>query len=479
MLAGCTPVGPEYRLPVQSLINAPESQGDFVSRHTATDRGPSDSQWWRLYDDARLTNFVQAAFVANTDLRVAEANLERSHALLAEAKTARQINGAANFDTSYVQQSAEANLSHIKPPEHQIGNTGIALNYDLDLFGGIRRGIEAAAADDEAATAAHDLVRINVAADTTRAYADICNAGNELKSARRTLSVQKKAIALTRTLFTHGRAASFDIDRQQGLYDELEARIPLLQARQLNAAYRLTTLIGQPPERYDRQLLECNAPLKLISALSTGDGRALLRRRPDVRTAERHLAASTARIGVATAELYPDIKLTASIGTQGAVSDLFSPLTNRFGVGPSISWNINQNVARSRIAVAEAQTKADLAAFDRTVLTALRETETALTNYAYDLDRLHHLKKARDRVLVVANDSRELWRGGNINALAALDAERSLASAEQAYAAAETSLNTDQIALFLALGGGWQNPTPSPTRTSEAGGADGSDRHGT
>src|SRR6185312_13749602 len=122
-----------------------------------------------------------------------------------------------------------ANLSHIKPPEHQIANTGITLNYDLDLFGGIRRGIEAAAADDEAATAAHDLVRINVAADTTRAYADICNAGNELRSARRTLDIQKKAIALTRTLFTHGRAASFDIDRQQGLYEELEARIPLLQ----------------------------------------------------------------------------------------------------------------------------------------------------------------------------------------------------------------------------------------------------------
>ncbi len=263
------------------------------------------------------------------------------------------------------------------------------------------------------------------------------------------------------------------------MYEELEARIPLLQARQLNAAYRLTTLIGQPPERYDRGLLECNAPLKLISALSTGDGRALLRRRPDVRAAERHLAASTARIGVATAELYPDIKLTASIGTQGVVSDIFSPLTNRFGIGPTINWNVNQNVARSRIAVAEAQTKADLAAFDRTVLTALRETETALTNYAYDLDRLHNLKRARDRAVVVSHNSRELWRGGNINALAALDAERSLASAEQAYAAAETSLNGDQIALFLALGGGWQSLTPAATRTSEARNAVGSDRHGT
>jgi NodT family efflux transporter outer membrane factor (OMF) lipoprotein len=479
LLTGCTPVGPDYHLPEQALFNAPAAQGTFVSRQTATNTGPSDSQWWQLYNDSRLTDFVQEAFVANTDLRIAVANLEHSQALFALAQTGRQINGVANFDTSYVQQSAEANLSHIKPPQHQIANTGISLNYDLDLFGGIRRGIEAAAADNEAAMAAHDLVRINVAADTTRAFADICNAGNELKSALRTLDVQKKALTLTRTLFRNGRAASFDIDRQQGLYDELEARIPALQARQLNAAYRLTTLIGQPPERYDRKLLKCTSPLKLISPIPTGDGAALLRRRPDVKQAERHLAASTARIGVATAELYPDIKLTASVGTQGAITDLFSPLTNRFGVGPTINWNVNTNVARARIDAAQAQARADLATFDRTILIALRETETALTNYAYDLDRLQHLKKARDRALVVSNDSRKLWQGGNIDALAALDAERSLATAEQAYAAAETSLNTDQIALFLALGGGWQSITPPPERTSQANSADEPARHGT
>lgn len=473
LLSGCAAVGPDYHLPKQATMNAPEAQGRFVSRHTGVTSGIADSEWWHLYDDPRLAQFVETAFSANTDLRIAQANLERSHALLAEAKTAREINGAANFDTSYVQQSAEANLSHIKPPEHQIYNTGIALNYDLDLFGGIRRGIEAATADDEAAIAARDLVRINVAADMTRAYADICNAGNELKSAQRTLSVQRKAIALTRTLVANGRAASFDVDRQQGLYEELEARIPLLQARQLNAAYRVTTLTGQPPERYDRKLLECTKPLRLVSPFPVGDGRGLLRRRPDIRAAERRLAASTARIGVATAELYPDIKLTASIGSQGAVSDFISPLTNRFGIGPTINWNVNQNVARSRIAFAEAQTKADLALFDKTVLTALRETETALTNYTYDLDRLNNLKRARDRAATVAHDASQLWRGGNINALAALDADRSLATAEQTYAAAESALSADQIAIFLALGGGWQMPrTPSrAVQVSDARGA--------
>lgn len=457
-LSGCAAVGPDYKVPDQSTFNAPEAQGRFASRHERVASAEPESEWWRLYDDSRLSELVQQSFVANRDLRMAQANLERTAALLREAQTAQEINGATLLETDYVQQSAEANLSHIKPPQHQIYNMGIAVNYDLDLFGGIRRGIEAAAANDEAAAAARDLVRINVAANTTRAFADICNAGNELKSARRTLDVQKKAIELTRTLVTNGRAARFDVDRQQGLYEELEARIPLLQARQINAAYRLTTLLGQPAQNYDRKLLKCVTPLNLASPLPIGDGRGMLRRRPDIKVAERRLAASTAKIGVATAELYPDVKIGASIGSQGAVSDVISPLTNRFSVGPTLNWNINTNVARARIAVAEAETKADLALFDNTVLIALREIETALTNYAYDLDRLKNLKGARDKAATVARDARELWRGGNINALAALDADRALAAAEQAYAAGETSLNTDQIAIFLALGGGWQTP---------------------
>jgi NodT family efflux transporter outer membrane factor (OMF) lipoprotein len=459
-LSGCAAVGPDYKLPDQATFNASEAQGGFVTRQDRVASTEPESEWWRLYEEPRLAGLVEQAFVANTDLRIAESNLERTAALLREAKTAQEINGATLLETSYVQQSAEANLSHIKPPQHQIYNMGIAVNYDLDLFGGIRRGIESAAANDEAAAAARDLVRINVAADTTRAFADICNAGNELQSARRTLEVQKKAIALTRTLVTNGRAARFDVDRQQGLYEELEARIPLLQARQINAAYRLTTLLGKPAQTYDRKLLKCAKPLRLASPLPIGDGRGMLRRRPDIKVAERRLAASTAKIGVATAELYPDIKIGASIGSQGAVSDVISPLTNRFGVGPTVNWNINQNVARARIAIAEAETKADLALFDKTVLVALREIETALTNYAYDLDRLKNLKGARDKAATVARDARELWRGGNTSALAALDADRALAAAEQAYAAAETSLNTDQIAIFLALGGGWQTPIP-------------------
>ena len=160
------------------------------------------------------------------------------------------------------------------------------------------------------------------------------------------------------------------------------------------------------------------------------------------------------------------MKIGSSIGTQGAATDLFGPLSNRFGVGPMISWNMNQNVARTRIAAAEARSKASLAMFDKTVLVALREVESALTNYAYSLDRLKNLKSARDRAAKVATDARKLWQGGSADALTSLDADRSLAAAEQAYAAGQTDVSQNQIAIFLALGGSWQIPQMQKSRLS-------------
>jgi outer membrane protein TolC len=189
--------------------------------------------------------------------------------------------------------------------------------------------------------------------------------------------------------------------------------------------------------------------------LPVGDGAALLKRRPDVRAAERRLAGAVARIGVATADLYPDIKLGASIGSTGAGADFLSPLTNRFGVGPAISWNLHRSAVRANIEQSEAFSRGSLAAFDGTVLAALREVETALNNYAADLGRFDELKAARDNALRVSTHIDSLRRGGRIGGLAALDAERTAVAAEQAVTDIETTVNADQIAIFLALGGGW------------------------
>lgn len=455
LAAGCAAVGPNYKLPEAAVINAPTAQGAFVSVGSAMTADEPPDHWWKLFDDPKLDELIEKALAGNTDLRVAEANLERSQALLADVRSSR-MSGLADAEASYVQQSAEQSLQHVQPPERYTYNVGLAISYDLDLFGGIRRGIEAANADRESVAAARDLVRVNVAAETARAYSDVCNAGNQLDVLRHFIAVQEQSLVLTRSLIAHGRAPQFEAARQQNTIDTSKAQLSPLEAQQRNAAFRLATLAGIPPAQYDRSLLACHTPLRLHALLPTGDGQAMLKRRPDVRAAERLLAASTARIGVATAALYPDIKFGASVGSTGAAADLLSPLTNRFGFGPMISWNLNRSAVRDRIRAAEAQSRASLAMFDGTVLSALRETETSLDDYGAALDRLDRLQAALAEAQTVRLRTEQLHRGGKVGGLVALDAERTWVIAEAAVASQQATINNNQITVFLALGGGWQ-----------------------
>lgn len=455
ILAGCTTVGPDYHVPETATGNAPGARGNFLSGTQVANVDPLPDHWWRLYDDPVLDDLIAKALEANTDLRAADANLQRSLALLDARGASREVQGSLAAETSYAQRSAEAELQHVQPPSRQIYNSGIAVSYDLDLFGGLRRGIEAASANTEAAIAARDLVRINVAAETARAYADVCNSGFQLDVLGRSIALQEREVRLTGVLLRYGRAAPYELDRRKGALDSNKARLPRLAARQRNAVFRLAALQGRTPDQADMGLLDCRHPLVLADVLPVGDGQALLKRRPDIRMAERRLAASTARIGVETAALYPDIRLGAAAGSTGAATDFLSPLTNRFGFGPLISWTLNRHAARARIAAAQAQTSADLAGFDGVVVKALREVETALSSYAAAIDQQHSLKQARDEAARVAQRTTQLRRGGKIAELPALEAERDLIAAEQAVAESRAAINEDQITLFLALGGGW------------------------
>ena len=454
-LAGCAEVGPNYSLPKQALANAPAANGAFVSGGKAVVQDEPPDHWWKLYEDPRLDGLIEQALAANTGLRVAEANLEHAQALLAEVRTGREVDGSVDGQVSRTQPSGEQVLQHVIEKPRFADNVGVGVSYDLDLFGGIRRGVEAASADEEASVAARDLVRVNVAAETARAYADVCNAGHEIAALGRVLDLQRETVRLTRELIANGRAAPLEQDRQVSALQSARARLPQLKARQRNAAYRLATLQGRPPEAFDASLLACAEPLQVHSPLPTGDGQALLKRRPDVRAAERRLASATARIGLATAALYPDVKLSASIGSTGAAPDFLTPFTNRYAVGPLVSWNLRQSTTRARIAGAEADAKARLAGFDGVVLTALRETESALETYAADLERVQGLQAARDSAARAQAQTVALRKGGRAGGLALVDAERASASADQALAGAETDISNDQIAVFLALGGGW------------------------
>jgi len=456
MVAACT-VGPNYKIPNRALVNVPAAKGPFLgSTDPVLAPAALPPDWWRLYNDSRLDALVHEALNANTNLRVADANLERSQALVREARSLRQPSVAIEASVEYAQLAGEQYLLPITPPSSTYYDGQATVGYDLDLFGGIRRGIEAARATSQAVEAARDLVRVNVAAETARAYADVCGIGLQLEAANRSLTLQRNSLALTQELRARGRAIDLDVRRSRELVEELTAAIPSLQAGRRNALYRLAILTGRPPEQYDRELESCATPPRLRQALPIGDGAALLRRRPDVHEAERYLAAATAEIGVATARLYPDISIGLGASSIGTAATALSSPTNAWQLGSLVRWQANQSAARAQIAAATASARAALAQFDGTVLRALGDTESALSVYVHDLKREESLKAARDDAARAADDAERLEVGGRATALEVLDAQRTLASVEQSLAQLEAAISSDQIAVFLALGGGWE-----------------------
>ena len=455
---GCRTVGPDYRgPPPASVLNAPAAQAPFINA-SGPEFAPQSAPaaWWHLYDSAVLDQLIDQAIAANTDLRAAQANLERSAAYLEEARARQQPSASINFDPSYQQLSAESYLHPGPVTATGLYDTGLSVSYEIDLVGRLRRLIEAATSDEEAIKAAYDLTKITVAAETARAYAMVCNTGEELTVARRSLQLQLRSAAVTQRLLEAGRAPVLDFTRSAGLVAQLRAAIPSLEAQRSNALYTLAALTGRPPSEYPRSLESCIEAPRLYQPIPVGDGAALLRRRPDVREAERRLAAATARIGVATADLYPRVALGLSAGSTGALTDILSGPTNRYGIGVGIHWQANQSVTRAQIAAAGSTARAALALFDGVVLTALRDTETALSTYARERERDRDLSDAQCRAQEAEQQAQRLYNGGKVDFLSLLDAQRTLASADGALAASHAQLATDQIAIFLALGGGWE-----------------------
>lgn len=460
LLAGCArmPVGPDYAAPAPLSLQQTASAGPFQSSPGVASDDPLPAGWWQLYQDPQLDGLVEAAFAHNTDLRQAMAHLERDQALASEVRGAEQPSVALNGGAGFGHASGLALLQrdHV-PPSRFTYSAGLGLSYPLDLLGQLRRAIEAAEAGTGAAQAAVDLVRVNVAAGTARAYAQVCAGGLRLRSARTSLQLQQEAVRLTERLQQAGKVGDIDSARAQGLLEQLRAALPPLQAQRQAALYQLATLTGKAPRDFPAAVADCAQPPRLAGLLPVGDGAALLRRRPDVRQAERRLAAATARVGVAMADLYPKVSLGLSAASAGFANRLANRETLSYSLGPLISWTLpHTGVAHARIAQAQASTRAAAAQFDGTVLSALREVETALDAYARLLDRHAALAAARDHSATVALQASTLYAHGKTAQLEALDAQRTLAASEAALAASQAQLADAQCAVFLALGGGWE-----------------------
>jgi NodT family efflux transporter outer membrane factor (OMF) lipoprotein len=456
-LSACA-VGPNYTPPK----TPPTAAGGFMSDTAASATSqPLPPNWWRLYNDPVLDRLVREALTENNDLKVAAANLANAEALVSQARAGlfptTDLSAGATYkrgDTT----NRQISTSTAAPTSNWLYTTGFTTAYQVDLFGQVRRTIEAARASAEAERAAEDAVRITVAAETAGAYANVCGYAQQVAVARHSLRVVQDSYDIAVRQRDAGALSDFDVARQATLLEQARATLAPLEGQRRAALFELAALLGKTPAEAPADAAACQTPPRLSQPLPVGDGAALLKRRPDVRQADRQLAAATAKIGVAVADLYPSITLGGTV-SAGATrpSQLFNSASISYSAGPLISWTFpNTLVALAQIRAAKATASGALASFDGAVVQALKEAEQALTAYAAELDRHTALSAARDHADEAFRLAKVQYDAGTASYLDLLTAETTTVGAEQALAASDQALSTDQVAVFQALGGGWE-----------------------
>ncbi|WP_120717259.1 efflux transporter outer membrane subunit [Tsuneonella amylolytica] len=442
---------------VATTVPPSASAGPFLSAEAGVvTPSPLPADWWRMYDDPVLDGLVADAATANTDVRQAVARIARARAALRGARADRLPQGGLSASAGYGRTPEGQTL----PGEDRSGaafSVGSNIAYEVDLFGRVSGSVAAARGDLAAAQADADAVRVMAIADTTEAYAAAASAAARIATARSIVGLLDDSLRLTRKRHDAGLTDGLAVARIEALREQRAATIPAIEAERNAALFALATLTGRTPSQLPGIAGERSLPLEITAPLPVGDGAQLLARRPDVRAAQQRLLADTARIGVARADLYPRITLGGSVGsTASSLGNLFSGGPLGFLLGPLVDWAfVNREPVRARIDAAGADAQGSLAAFDGTILTALRETETALSDYARAIEQRRALTAAQNAAERAARITRAQNREGVVDSLQTLDAERTLAEAQAALADQDTLVSQRQIALFRALGGGW------------------------
>ncbi|HEX8057150.1 MAG TPA: efflux transporter outer membrane subunit [Novosphingobium sp.] len=431
-----------------SPVAPPPARGSFLgSAGPDVAQAPVPDEWWRLFDDAALDGHVQRALAANADLRVALANLEIARAAVRTAEAARLPNTVIESGAGPNDASKQPSTSSVPKSSYDLGAT---VAYEVDLFGRLRSASEAARADLEASEAGRDTVRVAVVADTVAAYVDACGAAGNAAVAAAQISVQQRGYDLVAHQLQQGEVSPYELAQARLLLDRARAALPGFEADRSRALFRLATLEGLPPTLAPTLAVDCRAVPVTLAALPVGDGGALLARRPDIREAERKLAAATARVGVATAELYPKVQLGGSAGLLSGNFDAF--------LTPLVSWAFpNQSAARARIAAAKGAQAAALASWDVVMLRALREVESALEDYQAERTRNAALRAALAEAEKVVARAGARQRLGADSFLLVVDAQRTRQDVALQIAASNLRIAQTQVALFRALGGGWNS----------------------
>lgn len=514
---GCM-IGPDYERPDGPMPD----QWDASLSGGLSAEAPGHEAWWASFGDATLTSLIERAAADNFDLQIMEARLKevRAYEDVAEAALWPQVNSEAAYQRSQTREVAAstsptgaASLTvsgnglgvsvtgnpagaygpsiTVTPDLTGNGNTSVSVRsgtsvsapdrhtslyragfdatWELDVFGGTRREMEAARADTEGVEDARRNVFISVAGEVARNYFMLRSAQRRLETANANIAVQQQGLDLARSRFDAGLTNELDVKIAEAQLASSKSVVPALETLVEMAMHRLAVLSGKEPGALQEELAPV-APLpQKPPDVPVGLPVDILRRRPDVRQAERAVASATARIGVAEADLYPRFVLLGSLTGSSADFEGITRGANRlWSFGPGIRWPVfDGGRIRANIRVQNARQEETLVSYEKTVTTALEEVENALVAYAKEQNRLIALTEAVEANRRAVEIAKSLYANGLVSFLNVLDSERSLFAGEDQQIQSEALVLTNLVALYKALGGGWQQAYPEGQEMSE------------
>jgi NodT family efflux transporter outer membrane factor (OMF) lipoprotein len=462
------PAGYTSAAPTTQIISTEPAPNPATQPSAISTGAEPVARWWTTLQDAQLNQLIDRAVAGNIDLKEAGSRVLQSRAQLRLAG-----------DTDLPKLDATGAFARIDSGKNgnPVGNGSIVTNiwqagfdasWEIDIFGGQRRQIEAARADFEAAMEDRHDALVSLTAEVARDYLELRGIQQRLKYARQNLALQQDTLGLTQALRKAGFNSALDVSRAQTLVSQTRAQIIPLTTDFRQHEHAIATLLGEEPGALVSELDPAMPLQPLPPIVAIGMPTDLLRRRPDIRRAERQIAAANARVGAAVAGFYPKFSLTGDFGLDATqFHHLFDWESRYFLIYPSIDWRLF-DFGRTAASVDQEKerTQQALLTYQGAVLTALREVEDALVAYSNEQDHHAALAAAVESARESVDISRDQYKQGIIDFLPVLDAQRQLLSAQDQLAQSDQTLSTNLVALYKALGGGWDGGQSTPPRVA-------------
>jgi NodT family efflux transporter outer membrane factor (OMF) lipoprotein len=469
VLVGCA-VGPNYQQP---KVNTPSQWTS--SLNGGETNGPADlAGWWKSFNDTNLDSFMLTAIQSNLTLRVAEARVReaRYQKGVVSANLWPSLAGSGSYTRNHYSEHGFPPLSDFKgvPLDYNLYDANFDAAWELDVFGGTRRAVQAASAQIEAAEYGQRDVLVSLLAEVARNYISARAYQQRLIIARDNIRVEKDLLDLTTNRYGNGLSSDLDVQQAKAVLDSTTAQVPSLQTGFDQSVYELAVLLGQPPGALKDQMSEQEKIPLTPPLVPVGLPSDLLQRRPDVQQAERQLAAATAQIGAAKADLFPKFSLTGIAGLQSVSAvDWLRYSSSYWDAGPTVQWELFEaGSIVANIHVQNAKQEEALNQYQQTMLVALQDVESALTAYAREQVRRESLTRSVEDNRQALDLATQLYKNGLADFLRVLDSETSLYTAQDTLVQSDQAVSLNLVQLYKALGGGWEQETNSTPSMAEA-----------